>query len=111
MKVCSKCKLKLDKSNFRKDNSKKDGLRPDCKSCGKEIGIVWRENNKDKINEKRKIYKEANKERLKQQRDLKKEDKQQYDKQYKIDNKERIRERDRLYQERKRLERKQSSTL
>ncbi len=96
MKKCTKCAVSSGLENFRKDSSKVDGLRPICKTCDKTYFKKFGIDNKDK---------------LKQYRDKRKEDKQQYDKQYKIDNKERIRERDRLYQERKRLERKQSSTL
>ncbi len=32
-KTCSKCKFKLDYSNFTKDSQKFDGLRPSCKKC------------------------------------------------------------------------------
>lgn len=35
MKSCSKCKVPKDETQFRKDKQKKDGLRPECKSCGR----------------------------------------------------------------------------
>lgn len=40
MKVCSKCKVPKEESNFRKDKQKKDGLRPDCKSCGRKLRLA-----------------------------------------------------------------------
>jgi transposase-like protein len=89
MKKCTKCSIESDATNFRKDKSKVDGLRPICKTCDKSYF---------------KYFGVDNKERLKQYRDSRKELKREYDKQYKIDNKERINERDRLYQQRKRLE-------
>lgn len=44
MKTCTKCNATFDESNFFRDSSKKDGLRPDCKPCyaalsGKKHGV------------------------------------------------------------------------
>lgn len=33
MKVCRKCKLEKDESEFSKDKSRKDGLYSHCKAC------------------------------------------------------------------------------
>jgi hypothetical protein len=41
-KICSKCKVEKLLCEYTKDKHKKDGLRPDCKSCRKE----YIENNK-----------------------------------------------------------------
>jgi hypothetical protein len=34
-KICSKCKVEQELCFFQKDKTKKDGYRPDCKSCRK----------------------------------------------------------------------------
>jgi hypothetical protein len=39
-KICSKCKIEKDKSEFHKDKSKKDGLDFLCKQCIKEKRII-----------------------------------------------------------------------
>lgn len=37
MKICTKCKNKLDYSLFTKDKQKKDGYRPSCKNCASKL--------------------------------------------------------------------------
>jgi len=65
MKVCKKCKVEKELTEFFKDKSKKDGFRSNCKSCVK----VYKEANKDKLNayarDYNKAYREANKEEVK----------------------------------------------
>jgi len=81
MKVCSKCKEVKDESEFYKDKSKKDGLRPDCKVCVKKQDIQYRQKNKDKIKERKKKYCLKNKDK-----------KRKYDEQYCQKNKDKKRE-------------------
>jgi hypothetical protein len=75
MKVCSKCKKEKEDSEFHKHTISKDGLRNVCKECrkieSKEYTInnqnkikKYREDNKDKINERRKEYRIENKDIL-----------------------------------------------
>ena len=45
-KVCSKCNVEKEISEFRKDRSKKDGLYPSCKRCK----LLWRHKNKELTN-------------------------------------------------------------
>lgn len=45
MKKCTSCDEIKDISNFQKDSSKKDGYRPDCKSCRKK----YYQSNKHKL--------------------------------------------------------------
>lgn len=80
MKTCSKCKIKKELTEFRVDNSKKDGLRPDCKSCGRRVIEkpkhelqLYYENKRRLLKEKRKEYTDAHKEA-----------KREYDKQYRL---------------------------
>jgi hypothetical protein len=47
VKVCTKCKVEKELTEFHKDKRSKDGLRSKCKSC-------------------RRKYREANKERMKE---------------------------------------------
>jgi hypothetical protein len=44
-KVCSKCGVTQNVSEFRKDITKKDGLRPDCKLCVKSYEMSSRTDN------------------------------------------------------------------
>lgn len=79
MKVCSECGRELLVTNFFKEKKSKDGFFSWCKECTKEYCRVnkyhmdiyqkqYRENNKDKIKKKGKLYYEIikkNKENLK----------------------------------------------
>ena len=92
-KICSKCGDIQDLCFFQKDKSKKDGYRPDCKSCRKQYSElnyyrfkernsnykkkvrktnpekfaerekIYRINNPDKVKLRRKTYYENNKEK------------------------------------------------
>lgn len=58
-KICSKCSEIKILSEFRKDITKKDGLRPDCKKCIKEYELSRRNNNPSMMKEKlQKFYQE-----------------------------------------------------
>jgi len=35
-KICSKCNLEQNKTEFRYDRTKKDGLKSSCKTCSKQ---------------------------------------------------------------------------
>ena len=82
MKICTKCKIEKELSEFSKDKSRKDKLFPQCKKCAlhyhnshkkqqnkksldyhhkhKELlndnAKQWRENNSQKVSEYNKIY-------------------------------------------------------
>lgn len=64
MKVCSKCGVEKELSEFHKDKSKKDGVATQCKLCKNAVKNVYRKNNKNKINSYAKIYRNLNKERI-----------------------------------------------
>ena len=86
MKICSKCKIKKEFSEFYKNKCAKDGLNNQCKACHKQ----WYSNNKEKSKEYMKQYnakyyqthKEEIKQCEKQYRKIHKEEKKQYYKQY-----------------------------
>jgi len=76
MKVCRKCNLEKDYSEFYKDSHLKDGYESKCKSCKKGYENIRKEkiqqyqqkyylNNKDKILKKSKKYDLENKEKKK----------------------------------------------
>lgn len=80
MKVCARCKLEKEETNFPKDKNRKDGLYPYCKICkgldSKKYNIKnrekcteklrkWREKNPSKNNEYAKTYRENNWELIK----------------------------------------------
>lgn len=59
-KRCSKCKEVKDRSEFYKDKSRKDGLRPYCKDCKREEMAVYRAANTDKAALYAQAYSKAN---------------------------------------------------
>ncbi len=101
VKVCTKCKVEKELTDFYKDKSKKDGLRRECKSCRKERNKEYHQANKERIKERRKEYfKEywqANKERAKEYRQANKEKINKRHKEYYQANKEKRKERDKEY--------------
>lgn len=68
-KVCSKCGIEQNILEFRKDITKKDGLRPDCKLCVKSYEMSYRINNPDMMKEKLKTYYKDNLEKRKKYRE------------------------------------------
>ncbi len=61
-KVCSKCKKELDLIKFSKDKTKKDGYRPNCKTCKSETDSIYRKNNLEKIKKINNEYAKEHKE-------------------------------------------------
>ena len=56
-KVCSKCNLEKELSNFRKRKDSKDGFRTECKQCSYLVWKKYKDNNDEKIkDQKRKEY-------------------------------------------------------
>lgn len=49
MKVCSKCKVEKDLSEFYNRKSSKDGLMAHCKVCDKAKGKAWQEASPEKV--------------------------------------------------------------
>ena len=77
MKICSKCKIEKDLSEFHKDKNRIDGYSYHCKECRKFYSQKYQEKSRDKIRkylienhdlilEKSKKYKLKNKERFKE---------------------------------------------
>lgn len=64
MKICKVCNKNKDLSCFKKDRTCKDGHLNTCKDCKsdsiKKSNIKYYQNNKDKINSKKKKYARAN---------------------------------------------------
>ena len=67
-KVCSKCGIKRNIIEFRKDITKKDGLRPDCKLCVKNYEMTQRVNNPTLMSDKLKKFYKDNPEKRKEYR-------------------------------------------
>ena len=81
MKICRKCKLEKELTEFYKSNANRGGYSTVCKLCKKELSKIYGENNKEKIKEHNKKYKELNKEKIRE-----------YDRKYNINNKDKIKE-------------------
>jgi hypothetical protein len=136
MKACSKCKVPKEEFNFRKDKSKKDGLRPDCKSCSSKLRLASIKSKIIETEEQKKVrlenkekkrlydieYRKLNARRIKARgedyyyevikvnEEIKNKMKDR-SREYYYKNKESMNEYQREYKKRKRLERKQSSML
>lgn len=61
MKVCSKCKIEKDESEFGNDKSKKSGKRGTCKGCDKITKSLYTKSNKDKVKQSRQTSFDKNK--------------------------------------------------
>lgn len=64
MKRCTKCLEDKPRSEFYKNNSAKDGLRPQCKSCTQSHNKRYYLENKGEMNEYSKRYYLKNKDRI-----------------------------------------------
>lgn len=56
IKKCTKCQEEKSLNDFNKDRTKKDGLRPICKSCTSKQQKQYAQKNKVKIAEYQKEY-------------------------------------------------------
>lgn len=78
-KICTVCKIEKDIAEFHKRSAARDGLRSECKECGRLNTLKYIRNNKDKIHiinkrryakyyekikEQHKEYRNRNKEKL-----------------------------------------------
>jgi hypothetical protein len=81
MKICSKC-------NIEKDHSEFYGDRNACKTCEIERSKLYRQNNPEKEKERKKLYRQNNPEKLKESSKL-----------YYQNNSEKLKEREKLYRE------------
>jgi hypothetical protein len=101
MKICTKCKIVKDESEFSKRAKSVDGLQPYCKECQRQYNL----DHKEEIREHRKQYsqrpevKQRKKESDKQYNLDHKEEKREYNKQYYEENKEEIKEYQKQYYE------------
>jgi len=55
-KICCRCGIERNTSEFRKDSSKKDKLRPECKICLKASEMVHRSENPYEMSERLKKF-------------------------------------------------------
>jgi len=60
MKVCKKCNLKKTYEEFSNNKNEKDGKNSYCKECEKNRKKLYREKNKDILNEKAKEWRKNN---------------------------------------------------
>ena len=92
VKVCTKCKVDKELTEFYKQKSTKYGLFSQCKSCEKERLKKYRESNKERIKEIQKKWREDNKQHLKQWREYNEAHLKEYQKKWAKNNKEHIKE-------------------
>lgn len=65
MKVCTKCKVEKEVSEFGKHKLGKNGIHPNCKLCRKKISDEYIKKNRKKRREYEKKYREKNIDKLK----------------------------------------------
>lgn len=88
MKICSRCKIEKELSEFCKSKKSKDGLYCHCKDCCHELGRIYREKHPDRVVKRHKKYYNEHREEIRE-----------YSKIYQENNKEKIREYRKLYLE------------
>ena len=59
-KICCRCGEERSVTEFRKDSSKKDKLRPECKICLKTSEMIFRNENPKEMGERLKKFYEKN---------------------------------------------------
>jgi hypothetical protein len=103
MKICTKCKVEKELSEYYKQKTGKYGFTSKCIKCHKKYNKEnkekisnqtkqYREQNKEKISNQRKIYREQNKEKIKYRN-------KQKNKIYRINNREKLLERSKKYRQ------------
>jgi hypothetical protein len=68
-RMCPKCKIRKDRSEFSADRRRKDGLRPWCKFCRNAYNKKWRQSNPEKMAAAVKAWGARNPDRVKAKRD------------------------------------------
>ena len=67
-KVCTKCKILKDISEFYKDKCKKDGLASSCKVCSSAVNLTYRKLHRSEAANRTKIWAENNQGKIKDYR-------------------------------------------
>lgn len=62
-KKCCTCKEVKPIDSFSRGADKKDGMSYRCKECDRASGAKWREKNKDREAERKRLYREKNRDR------------------------------------------------
>lgn len=62
-KVCSKCKIEKDESEFGKNKRMKDGLHYICKECKRKVDLEWNSNHREQLRTAAKQWRENNPEK------------------------------------------------
>lgn len=61
-KICSRCKVVKPVTEFHKNSYRKVGYKPECKQCKSLVTKLYREKNKEKLNEYNKNYRKLKEE-------------------------------------------------
>lgn len=79
MKTCACCKTEQPFENYSKDNHRKSGLSPYCRTCSSVKSKVTKSKNKERVIRGRKLYYIENFDKIKAYRDSKAEIRREYD--------------------------------
>ena len=88
VKCCSGCGVVKPLDDYYRDRSRPDGRTPRCKECAKEATRRYREENRDKVLERRRRYYEGNRGKARE-----------YDRQYYEKNRDKVMDRTLRYRE------------
>jgi len=55
-KICSKCNVIKFVNDFNKRSASNDGYQSKCKVCNVEVIRIWENNNRDRLNERKRYY-------------------------------------------------------
>jgi hypothetical protein len=103
MKVCTRCKVEKEFTEFSIQKSAKDGVRSSCKECLKIDARKYYLNNKEVMLSKHKIYSQNNKEKLKEKSKIRyinnKEKVSEKGKLYRLKNSDKVKESKKIYYE------------
>jgi len=92
MKVCKKCNVEKELTEFTKDSKSKDKLRNNCRECRKKDSLIYYHENKQWLKIKSKEWEEKNKDVLKQKKKIYRENNKEYAKKYRLNNKDKAKE-------------------
>lgn len=102
-KICTKCKIEKELTDFHKDKKNKDGFSNRCKECAREYSKRYRKENKERLINNKKIYRKVNKDNLKQYNKSyytqKRMERLEYQKNYQKENKDKVYNLNRIKQE------------
>ena len=77
-RICTKCGVTKDITEFQQHKQTKDGIHPWCKQCCSEYQKKYQKKNKDKIKKRAEEYRKNNKEKIKKWKKIQRREYRKY---------------------------------